>query len=200
LNSETTVFLVDDDRAALRALQTTVKVVFPRVEAFTSAAEFLAVYRPERAGCLVLETAMSGMSGLELQRRLIRDKIGLPVIFVTAHANVPMAVEAMQLGAVDFFEKPVKEQRIWDAIRKGIDLDAQNRRRAARRREAEERMGKLSPGEREVLDLILEGKMNKEIATELGLSTRTIEDRRAKLMRKMNAQCLAELVQFVMTR
>ncbi len=141
---------------------------------------------------------MRGMSGLELQRKLIHDKIPLPVIFVTAHANVAMAVEAMQMGAVNFLEKPVKEQQLWESIHKALDLDAQTRRRLARRQHAEERLSKLTRGEREVLNLILEGKMNKEIAAELKLSTRTIEDRRARLMKKMNAQCLAELVQLVM--
>jgi RNA polymerase sigma factor (sigma-70 family) len=176
----------------------TVKVVYPRIETFSSAAEFLAAYRPNRAGCLILDVGLAGMSGLELQRRLIRDKISLPVVFVTGHANVAMAVEAMQLGAVNFLVKPVQEQQLWDSIRKALELDSQNRRRLARRQRAEERLSKLTPGERKVLDLILEGKMNKEIAAELGLSTRTIEDRRAKLMKKMDAQCVAELVQLVM--
>ena len=195
---EATVFLVDDDPIALQVMVATVKVVFPRVETFSSAAEFLAAYRPDRPGCLVLDVGMRGMSGLELQRRLIRDKIALPVIFVTAHANVAMAVEAMQMGAVHFLEKPVKEQQLWESIHRALDLDAQTRRRLARRQHAEERLSRLTPGEREVLNLILEGKMNKEIASELGLSTRTIEDRRARLMKKMNAQCVAELVQLVM--
>jgi two-component system, LuxR family, response regulator FixJ len=199
LNEEATVFLVEDDPAALRALLKTVKVVFPNVDTFSSAAEFLAAYRLDQPGCLVLDVAMPGMSGLELQRRLIRDKITLPLVFVTGHGNVAMAVEAMQMGAVDFLEKPFQEQRLWESIRKAIELDAQTRRRLARRQRAEERLNTLSPGEREVLNLILEGKMNKEIAADLGLSTRTIEDRRAKLMRKMNAQCVAELVQLVMT-
>jgi FixJ family two-component response regulator len=199
LGAEATIFLVGDDPAALQTMLKTVKVVFPHVETFSSAAAFLAAYRSDRPGCLVLDVAMPGMSGLELQRRLIQDKIALPIVFVTGHANVAMAVEAMQMGAVDFLEKPVEEQRLWDAIRKAIELDAQTRRRLARRHHAEERLSKLSAGEREVLNLILEGKMNKEIAAELGLSTRTIEDRRSKLMRKMNAQCVAELVQLVMT-
>jgi two-component system, LuxR family, response regulator FixJ len=199
VNEEATIFLVDDDPAALRALMTTVRVVFPRVEAFSSSSEFLAAYRDDRPGCLVLDVAMPGMNGLELQRKLVRDKVGLPVIFVTGHANVAMAVEAMQLGAINFLEKPVQEQQLWDSIRKALDLDAQNRRRHARRKHAEERLRKLTPGEREVLNLILEGKMNKEIAAELGLSIRTVEDRRAKIMKKMEAGCVAELVQLVMT-
>jgi two-component system, LuxR family, response regulator FixJ len=199
LSEETTIFLVDDNPATLRAMLKTVKVVFPRIETFSSAAEFLAAYHPDRPGCLILDVAMPGMSGLELQRKLIRDKISLPIVFVTGHGNVAMAVEAIQAGAVDFLEKPAQEQHLWDSIRKALDLDAQNRRRLARRHRAEERLSKLTPGEREVLNLILEGKMNKEIAAELGLSTRTIEDRRAKLMRKMDAQCVAELVQLVLT-
>jgi two-component system, LuxR family, response regulator FixJ len=199
LTDEATIFLVDDNPATLRALLTTVKVVFPHVEAYSSAVEFLANYRGHRPGCLVLDVALRGMSGLELQRRLIHDKITLPVIFVTSHGNVSMAVEAMQMGAVNFLEKPVQEQQLWDSIRKALDLDAQSRRRAARRKQVEERLARLTPGEREVLDLILEGRLNKEIAAELHLSTRTIEDRRAKLMKKMDARSLAELVQLVMT-
>lgn len=177
-----------------------VKVVFPRVETFSSAAEFLAAYRPDHPGCLVLAAEMRGINGLELQRKLLHDKIALPVVFVTARGNVATAVEAMRMGAVNFLEKPAQEQQLWDSIRNAIDLDAQNRRRLARRQLAEERLAKLTPGEREVLDLILEGKMNKEIAAELHLSTRTIEDRRAKLMKKLNTQCLAELIQLVLTR
>jgi len=147
-----------------------------------------------------MDAALSGMSGLELQRKLIHDKISIPVIFVTAHGSVSMAVEAMQMGAVHFLEKPVPEQQLWDSIRRALELDEKNRRRAARRRKVEERLARLTPGEREVLDLILEGKLNKEIAAELGLSTRTVEDRRAKLMKKMDAHSLAELVQMAMTR
>jgi RNA polymerase sigma factor (sigma-70 family) len=198
LINEATVFLVDDDAAALRALATLIKVVFPRVETYASAADFLTAYR-QQPGCLVLDVAMPGMSGLELHRKLIQDKVTLPVVFVTGHANVPMAVEAMQMGAVNFLQKPVQEQELWDSIRRAIEVDAQNRRRLARRQRAEERLARLSAGEREVLNLILEGKMNKEIATELGLSTRTVEDRRAKLMKKMGAESLAELIQLVMT-
>ena len=199
MNEEPTIFLVDDDPAALRALAATVRVVFPHVETFSSAMDFLAAYQEGRHGCLVLDVAMPGMSGLELQRRLLQDKIALPVVFVTAHANVQMAVEAMQLGAVNFLEKPAHEQELWDSIRKAVELDAQSRRRRARRQRAEERLARLTTGEREVLNLILEGKMNKEIAAQLKLSTRTVEDRRAKLMKKMAAKSLAELVQMVMT-
>ena len=199
MNNEATVFLVDDDPAALRVLSALVRVVFPHVETFSSAADFLAAYR-QQPGCLVLDVAMPGMSGLELHRKLIQDKINLPVIFVTGHGNVPMAVEAMQMGAVNFLQKPVQEQTLCDSIRRAIELGVQNRRRRDRRQRVEERLARLTPGERQVLDLILEGKINKEIATQLGLSTRTIEDRRAKLMQKIGVKSLAELIQVVMTR
>ncbi len=198
-NDEATVFVVDDDPAVLRSLTSLVKVVFPRVEPYPSAAEFLAAYQPQREGCLVLDVAMPQMNGLELQRHLIRDKIDLPLVFITGHANVQMAVGAMQAGAVNFLEKPFQEQELWDSIRRALDLDRRNRRRKARRDGVEQRLAQLSGGEREVLDLILDGKFNKEIAATLNLSIRTIEDRRAKLMKKMEVNSVAELVQSAMT-
>ncbi len=188
---------MDDDAAALRALASLVRVVYPRVKTYHSAAEFLLDYKSQ-PGCLVLDVAMPEMSGLELHRKLLKDKVSLPVIFVTGHGNVPMAVEAMQMGAVNFLQKPVQEQALWDSIRQALEIDQRTRHRQARRRRAEERLARLSHGEREVLNLILEGMMNKEIATKLNLSTRTVEDRRAKLMKKMGAKSLAELVQLVM--
>ena len=199
LGHEPTVFLVDDDPAVLRSLTALVKVVFPRAEAYGSATEFLAAYHPGRPGCLVLDVAMPGMNGLELQRKLAEEKVDLPVVFITGHGNVQMAVGAMQAGAVNFLEKPFREQELWDSVRRALDLDVQNRRRKARRNRVEKRIARLTPGEREVLDLILEGKLNKEIASELGLSIRTVEDRRARLMKKMEAKSVAELVQLAMT-
>jgi len=199
LNSNITVFVVDDDPAVLRSLTSLVKVVFPRVKAYESAAEFLADYDSDQPGCLVLDVAMPGMNGLELQRKLTEDKIDLPVVFITGHGNVQMAVGAMQAGAVNFLEKPFREQELWDSIRKAIELDEQNRRRKARRDRVETRIARLTPGEREVLDRILDGKFNKEIANELGLSVRTIEDRRARVMKKMEANSIAELVQMALT-
>jgi len=199
VNDEPTVFLVDDDPAVLRSLTALVKVLFPRVEAYGSAAEFLAAHQPDRPGCLVLDVAMPGMSGLELHQKLIEDKTELPVVFVTGHGNVQMAVGAMQAGAVNFLEKPFREQELWDSIRRALELDERNRRRKARRCQAEERIARLAPREREVLDLILEGKLNKEIAAKLGLSIRTVEDRRARLMKKTQVNSVAELVQLAMT-
>ncbi|HUT13511.1 MAG TPA: response regulator [Thermoguttaceae bacterium] len=199
MNSHMTVFVVDDDPAVLKSLTSLVKVVFPRVKAYQSAAEFLADYGPDQPGCLVLDVAMPGMNGLELHRKLAEDKVDLPVVFVTGHGNVQMAVGAMQAGAVDFLEKPFREQELWDSIRKATELDEQNRRRKTRRIRVETLIARLTPGERKVLDMILDGKYNKEIATELGLSVRTIEDRRARVMDKMEADSVAELVQLALT-
>ena len=195
MNAEPTVFIVDDDPAVLRSLTVLVKVLFPNVEAFTSAAEFLASYDRSRSGCLVLDVAMPGMSGLELHRKLTEEKAELPVVFITGHGNVQMAVGAMQSGAVNFLEKPFREQDLWDSIRRAIDLDSQIRRRKMRRAGLEDRLSKLTAGERDVLDLILGGKYNKEIAASLSLSVRTVEDRRARIMKKMDAKSVAELVQ-----
>jgi two-component system, LuxR family, response regulator FixJ len=196
---DSTIFLVDDDPAVLRSLTALVEVVFPKVKAFNSATEFLDAYKDNCPGCLVLDVAMPGLNGLELQRKLIQDKIDLPIVFITGHGNVQMAVDAMQSGAINFLEKPFREQELWDSIRKALDVDSQNRRRRARRNRVEQRLACLSEGERAVLNLILEGKLNKEIAADLGLSNRTVEDRRARLMKKMGARSVAELVQLAMT-
>ena len=199
MSDDPTVFVVDDDPAVRRSLVALIKVLFPSVEAFASAAEFLAAYTPDRPGCLVLDVAMPGMSGLELHRKLIEDKIDLPVVFVTGHANVQMAVGAMLAGAVNFLEKPFREQDLWDSVRRALEADDRSRRRRSRRGLAEQRIARLTTGEREVLDLILDGKLNKEIATDLGLSIRTVEDRRARLMRKTQVSSVAELVRLAMT-
>ncbi len=199
VNGEPTIFIVDDDQAVLRSLGALVKVMFPRVETFASATEFIEAFDSQRSGCLVLDVAMPGMSGLELQRRLSEDKVDLPIVFLTAHGNVQMAVGAMQAGAVDFLEKPFREQELWESIRKAVDRDGCNRRRKARRQSIDERIAQLTRGEREVFDLILEGKFNKEIAEILNLSVRTVEDRRARLMKKMEAGSVAKLVQMAMT-
>jgi two-component system, LuxR family, response regulator FixJ len=198
-HQDSTIFLVDDDQAVLRSLTTLVEVVFPRVKAYNSATDFLADYKANTPGCLVLDVAMPGLNGLELQRKLGQEKIDLPIVFITGHGNVQMAVGAMQAGAINFLEKPFHEQQLWDSIRKALEVDSQNRRRRTRRNRVEERLAHLSEGERTVLNLLLEGKQNKEIAAELNLSNRTIEDRRSRLMKKMGARSVVDLVQLSMT-
>ena len=152
MNSEPTVFVVDDDRATLDSLARLIGAIFPRVETYSSAAEFLDGYEPSKPGCLVLDVAMPGMSGLELHEKLIDAGIRLPVIFITGHANVQMAVGAMQAGAVDFIEKPFREHDLWNSIRKAFEVDGKNRLEQMQREEYEERMAALSNGEREVLE------------------------------------------------
>jgi RNA polymerase sigma factor (sigma-70 family) len=139
------------------------------------------------------------MSGLELQQKLLSEKIDLPIVFITGHGSVPMAVDAMKSGAVNFLEKPFHDQELWDSIRAALEMDLQNRRRKTRRQELQERLSRLNEGEMTVLNMILEGKTNKIIAEELGISTRTVEDRRSRIMKKMGATSVAELVQLTMT-
>ena len=197
VSEDPTVFVVEDDPVVLRSLVALIEVVFPRVEAFVAASDFLAAYAPGRSGCLVLDVAMPRISGIELQRRLAGE---LPIVFITGHGNVRMAVEAIQSGAVDFLEKPVSEQELWGSIQRALERDEQNRRQKALRAEVRDRFHRLSRGEQDVLSLILGGKHNKEIADELGLSVRTVEDRRARIMTKMDVRTVAQLVQLAATR
>jgi two-component system, LuxR family, response regulator FixJ len=194
---EPVVFIVDDDPAVLKSLTALVSVVFPRVKTFGSAADFLSAYTPGHPGCLILDVAMPGMNGLELHRKMIREKIDLPVVFITGHGNIQMAVNAIHAGAVNFLEKPFHEQELWDSISKALAADAKNRQTKARLQSVEDRLAQLTEGERVVLNLIIEGKLNKEIAAKLEVSMRTIEDRRARLMKKMEARSIAELVRLV---
>jgi RNA polymerase sigma factor (sigma-70 family) len=200
MENEPTVFIVDDDPAVLSSLGTLIRIMYPRVETYSSANEFLAVYRPERSGCLVLDVAMPGMNGLELHRTMIERQMMLPVVFITGHGNVKMAVQAMQHGAVNFLEKPFRDEELWESIRKALEVDRQTRATHARRSNVSTRLQKLADGEREVLELILAGNSNREIAESLHISVRTVEDRRARVMRKMEAGSLAELVQLATTR
>jgi FixJ family two-component response regulator len=198
VSEEPTVFVVDDDLAVLGSVTKLLKIIFSRVEGYPSASEFLAAYYASRPGCLVLDVAMPGMSGLELQKKLAESQIELPVIFITGHGNVQMAVGAMQDGAINFLEKPFREQELWDSVRRALEIDRQNRRRRARTARIKSRMATLSTGERAVLDRILDGKSNRQIAAELNLSVRTVEDRRARLMKKLEVGSLVELVQTAM--
>jgi two-component system, LuxR family, response regulator FixJ len=198
VETESTVFVVDDDHASRRLITGLLEAIFPRVQSFESANEFLTTYQSDQPGCLVLDVAMPGMSGLELQRALSERDIELPIVFLTGHGNVQMAVGAMQAGAVNFLEKPFREQELWDSVRRGFELDHMRRENKIGRYNGEAKLSKLATGEREVLALILEGKFNKEIAAQLNLSIRTVEDRRARLMRKLEVGSVVELVQMAM--
>ncbi len=194
MEAKPTVFVVDDDLAVLRALKTLIGAVFPDVATFSSASEFLEEYDSALPGCLLLDVAMPGINGLELQAKLGRENIDLPVVFITGRGNVRMAVDAMQAGAVDFLEKPFREQELLDSIRAALRRDTRNRRRQSERERLEQQVSTLSQGERRVFDLILQGKSNREMAAELEISIRTVEDRRARLMKKMRVKSVVELV------
>jgi len=192
-----TVFVVDDDDAVRTSLRLLLKSVGLPVETFASAQEFLDAADGDRAGCLVLDIRMPGMSGLELQQRLNETHSIIPIVFITGHGDVPMAVEAMQHGAVDFIQKPFRDQDLIDRINQALEKDRDNREGLRERDAIGKRMQQLTPREREVLDLVTQGKANKVIAGDLDVSQRTVEIHRARVMEKMGASSLAHLVRMV---
>jgi FixJ family two-component response regulator len=192
------IYLVEDDDAVRDSLQMVLESVGHRVEAFANADRFMTAYTPDLAGCLVLDIRMPGMNGMELQRQLNELNAILPIIFVTGHGDVPMAVEAMQQGAVDFVQKPYREQELLDKITQALALDGKNRDSLLQRQAILERMQALTPRERDVMKLMVEGKANKVIAIDLEISQRTVEIHRARVMDKLNANSLAHLVRMYM--
>ena len=197
-NSEQTVYIVDDDPAIRFAMQALLDSVNIEHEIFASADEFLQDEANHRSGCLVLDIRMPGLGGLELQDELIARDSTLPVIFITGHGDVPMAVEAMQKGAVDFIQKPFRDQELLDRIREALSTDQQRREERERHAEVAGRLERLTNREKEVFDLVVTGKPNKVIAYELDVSQRTVEIHRARVMEKMEARSLADLVRMHM--
>ncbi len=191
------VFIVDDDVAVRDALKFLMRSVGHPVETFASALDFLDAYHDDRPGCLVLDIRMPGMSGLELQDKLVERRAIMPIIFITGHGDVPMAVEAMQAGAMDFIQKPFRDQDLLDRINQALEKDAANRQALKELNSIRERLASLTPREREVMNLVVHGKANKVIAGDLDLSQRTVEIHRARVMEKMQASSLAHLVRMV---
>lgn len=192
-----TVIVVDDDEAVRTSLRLLLKSVGLPVDTHASAQEFLDRFDPDRPGCLVLDIRMPGMSGLELQERLNAMHAMVPVVFITGHGDVPMAVEAMQHGAVDFIQKPFRDQDLLDRINQALEKDRENRAGLRARDAIRARIADLTPREKEVLDLVTAGKANKVIAGDLNVSQRTVEIHRARVMEKMGASSLAHLVRMV---
>ena len=192
------VFIVDDDEAVRSSLRLLLKSVGLVPSALASAREFLDKYDAAQPGCLVLDVRMPEMSGLELQEQLNLKGAVLPVIFITGHGDVPMAVEAMQAGACDFLQKPFRDQDLIDRIQRALDKDRTNRAALNERTLIRERLQSLTPREREVLAMVTSGKANKIMAADLGVSQRTVEIHRARVMEKMSAASLAQLVRMVM--
>jgi len=193
-----TVVVVDDDEAVRSSLRLLMKSVGLAVDTHASAGEFLGAYNPAQPGCLVLDVRMPGMSGLELQEQLNLKGAIIPVIFVTGHGDVPMAVEAMQHGAFDFLQKPFRDQELLDRVQRALARDAQSRATLAAGALIRERIESLTPRERQVMQLVTQGKANKVVGAELGVSQRTVEIHRAHVMEKMHARSLAELVRMVL--
>src|SRR5579871_2592001 len=195
---QTTVFVIDDDEAVRNALRLLLKSVGLPVRTFVSAQEFLPSYDVRQPGCLVLDIRMPGMSGLELQEQLTLRGATIPVIFITGHGDIPMAVEAMQHGAFDFLQKPFRDQDLLDRLQRALERDRTLRARFSAVDQIRERWQTLTPREREVLELMIAGKANKVMAGDLQVSQRTIEIHRARVMEKMQADSLAALVRMMM--
>jgi FixJ family two-component response regulator len=193
-----TVFIVDDDEGVRNSVRFLLKSVGLATRTLGSAQEFLDTYQQSQPGCLVLDVRMPGMSGLELQQQLNLRGATIPVIFITGHGDIPMAVEAMQHGAFDFLQKPFRDQDLIDRIQRALERDARSRSSLVEHARIRERLESLTPREREVLVLMTRGKPNKVMAAELGVSQRTVEIHRARVMEKSGAASLAQLVRMVM--
>jgi len=199
MNTESTIFIVDDDLEVRQAVALLMESVGLPVETHGSADEFLEAFDPERPGCLILDVRMPGMSGLELQARLAAETIHPPVIIITGHGDVPMAVRAVQAGAVDFIEKPFNDQALLDSVHRALELDARQRGHARELAEIRRRLDSLTPRERQVMNLVVSGLRNKMIAAELNVSQSTVEAHRARVMEKMGARTLSDLMRMVLS-
>ena len=192
--AEATVAVIDDDPDIREALRGLLRSVGLGVELFSSVQEFLAAFQRERPGCLVLDVRLPGRSGLDLQEELARADIHFPVIFISGHADVPMSVRAMKAGAIEFLTKPVRDQDLLDAIQLAIAKDRARRKQEATRERLRADFDTLTPREREVMVMVVAGRLNKQIAGDLQLSEATVKAHRSQAMRKMRARSLAELV------
>jgi RNA polymerase sigma factor (sigma-70 family) len=187
-------YVVDDDPSVRRAIRRLLESVGFQVELFGSTLEFLRAKRPDVSSCLVLDIRLPGKSGLDLQRELAEANIQIPIIFITAHGDIPMTVRAMKAGAVEFLTKPFRDQDLLDAAHVALERDRTRRQQEAEIATLRERFESLTPREREVLPLVISGLLNKQIAGEIGASEGTVKVHRSQLMRKMGAESLADLV------
>jgi FixJ family two-component response regulator len=188
------VFVIDDDASVRDALDSLIRSVGLNVRSFGSPAEFLGYTRPDTAACLVLDVRMPGSSGLDFHRDLRQSNIDLPTIFITGHGDIPMAVEAMKAGAIEFLTKPFRDQDLLDAIQRGLAINRTRNREAAVSAHLKRHFDELSPRERQIMALVVAGRLNKQIAAELGVSEITVKVHRGLLMRKMQARSLVDLV------
>lgn len=192
--NQQTVFVVDDEPDVRAALRLLIKSVGYQVECFTSADEFFKQFQADRKGCLILDVRMPGMSGMDLQEKLSSMETLLPIIMISGHGEIPMAVKAVQNGAVDFLQKPFSDQQLLDRISQAMELNIKRHDTHSIRQSAQTKLNTLTPRENEIFSQVVAGKLNKVIAYELNISTRTVEIHRAKAMEKMGAKNLSELI------
>lgn len=195
---DATVFIVDDDEAVRDSLGLLLRSAGYRARVYGGGRDFLKAFDPRDHGCLVLDIRMPGMTGLELQKHLQEIGCNIPIIFITGHGDIPMAVEAVRQGAVDFIQKPFSDQELMDRIGDALEQATRQREGELERLDIMDRMGSLTAREREVMGQVVQGKANKVIAADLGVSQRTVEIHRARVMEKMQANSLAHLVRMVM--
>lgn len=194
MDSEQTVFVVDDDQGVRDGLSLLLSTVGQNCKLYESASAFLEDYDEDTHGCLVLDIRMPRMTGLDLQKKLIDMGSKLPIIFITGHGDIPMAVEAMRRGAVDFIRKPFRESDLLDRINEALNLDDSNHRHDERQHALEDKLSSLTDREKQVFERVADGEMNKAIAIDLGISERTVEVHRGQVMKKLGVKTLAQLV------
>ena len=197
MKTDATVFVVDDDQAVRESLNRLMESVGQKVATYASAQEFLDSYDPSRPGCVVLDIRMPGMSGLDLQEKLARDGMRIPVIMISGHGDVEKAVRAMKAGAVDFLRKPYKAKVLLERIGQALELDAKIRRQEAERAKAAALIAQLTPREREVMGLLATGAPSKQIAYRLGLSRKTVDVHRAHIMMKLQIDSVVDIARLV---
>ena len=198
MSNEPIVFIVDDDEAVRESLYATIHAMSLHTKCFDSAEAFLDAVDPTQPGCLLLDVRMPGMTGIKLQEQLVATKIDLPVIIITGHADIPMAVQSMQQGAVDFLEKPYRSSQLRESVREALRVDAQRRQEREEQKGVEQKLARLTESENDVVERIVSGRTNKQIASELDISLRTVQFRRSSIMKKLDVDSRAALIELVL--